>query len=274
METVAFHSYRGGVGKTLLSVNTAINLVCQHEKKVCLVDFDLRAPSHQSYFNSSEEITIAPGSKMLTDFLIGNTTPNKVVTPTNLKKFFCVFSNIEILQKKSTNRTKLTQHGEGRILAKLFDFLRYCENHSFDFVVIDCMPGLTYRSLDALVVSDKIMVVTRPVKSEVTGLNLVISECYSKLEGAKFFSVMNQIERKEDLAHPPNSLDEQIANSNYREIEACFQNEVSIPLLHSFRRVPFVTERIYVLEEIDHPFSKEIREFTIRLLSAESEGNK
>jgi cellulose biosynthesis protein BcsQ len=41
METITFHSYRGGVGKTLLSVNTAFKLA-ELGKKVCLVDFDLQ----------------------------------------------------------------------------------------------------------------------------------------------------------------------------------------------------------------------------------------
>lgn len=35
METIAFHSYRGGVGKTLLSVNSAVNpeILIQFEEK-------------------------------------------------------------------------------------------------------------------------------------------------------------------------------------------------------------------------------------------------
>lgn len=271
METITFHSYRGGVGKTLLSVNTAVKLALQGNK-VCLVDFDLRAPSHRSILYSSS-LTITPSSKSFTGFLVGNNSSNNVVNSTSEDNFYCVFSDIEILQKRGSKiRSKLTQHGEGKILAKLFEFIRYCDSQSFDYLIIDCMPGVTYRSLDALVVSDKVMVVTRPVKSEISGLSLVISECYSKLEGAELYSIMNQVEHKEDLARVPNSKDVKAAEENTHDIKKCLQEgSVSIPLIHSFRRVPFLTERIYVFEEKDHPFSQDITEFCTILLNT---GNK
>ena len=41
---IAVHSYKGGTGKTLLSVNLAVTLAKQG-KKVCLFDLDFRAPS-------------------------------------------------------------------------------------------------------------------------------------------------------------------------------------------------------------------------------------
>ena len=265
METITFHSYRGGVGKTLLSVNTAFKLA-EQGRKVCLLDFDLRAPSHRPFLYSSS-LEITPAKKSFTAFLVGNNGPNEVIASTNHENFFCVFSDIEILEKKGVKiRSKLTQHGEGGILAKLFEFLRFCESQGFDYLVIDCMPGITYRSLDALVVSDKVMVVTRPVQSEISGLSLVITECYSKLEGTQLFSIMNQIEEKNDLAYSPNDHDVDLAKKNFQNIIDCLESSTpSIPLIHSFRRVPFVTERIYVYEEKDHSFSKDIEAFCAKL---------
>ncbi len=268
METIAFHSYRGGVGKTLLSVNSAVKLA-KLEKKVCLVDFDLRAPSFQSYLSTnsifSHSLEEIPS---FTEFLIGKATPNEVISHTNEKKFDCVFSDVEILQKSTKVRSKLAQHSEGRILAKLFEFIRYCTSEKYDFLIIDCMPGITFRSLDALVVSDKIMVITRPVKSEAKGLNLIISECYSKLEGANFYAIMNQIEAKQDLRFDPSPEDMKIAQSNLQEISSILQRSIlKIPILYSFRRIPFVTERIYVLEEKEHPFSEEVAKFCDKILS-------
>jgi cellulose biosynthesis protein BcsQ len=268
METIAFHSYRGGVGKTLLSVNSAVKLA-NLGKKVCLVDFDLRAPSFQSYLSANSILSYSKEeTSSFTEFLIGKAEPNEVICLTNEEKFACVFSDVEILQKSTKVRTKLAQHGEGRILAKLFEFIRYCTSEKYDFLIIDCMPGITFRSLDALVVSDKIMVVTRPVKSEAQGLNLIISECYSKLEGANFYAVMNQIEAKQDLQFDPSPDDVKIAQSNLQEISSILQKStLKIPILYSFRRIPFVTERIYVLEEKTHPFSEEIAKFCEKVLS-------
>ncbi|MFX0016346.1 MAG: ParA family protein [Promethearchaeota archaeon] len=268
METIAFHSYRGGVGKTLLSVNTAVKLATL-EKKVCLVDFDLRAPSLQSYLPSKYLIE-EPGKKTLTEFLVGNVEPKDVVFSTNIPNFNCVFSGIEILQQSKV-RSKLTQHGEGRILAKLFEFIRYCNSQNYEFLIIDCMPGVTFRSLDALIVSDKIMIVTRPVRSEVEGLNLLVSECYSKLEGVEFFAIMNQIEHREDIAFEPNHMDVKVAEENVQLIWDTLRNNsksLTIRPIYSFRRIPFVTERIYVLRENDHSFSQDIEKFCNNLLES------
>ncbi|MFX1283585.1 MAG: ParA family protein [Promethearchaeota archaeon] len=268
METITFHSYRGGVGKTLLSVNTAVRLATLN-KKVCLVDLDLRAPSLQSYIQPNF-LSEGSGKKSLTDFLVGNIEPKDVIVSTKIINFDCVFSDIEILQKKSKVRSKLTQHGEGRILAKLFEFIRYCDSQKYDFLIIDCMPGITFRSLDALVVSDKVMLVTRPVKSEIKGLNLLISECYSKLEGVEFFAIMNQIEHEEDVSFEPNPQDVRVAEENIQVIWENLKNNsksISIHPIYSFRRIPFVTERIYVIEEKEHYFSKDIEKFCDNLIT-------
>ncbi|MFX0122559.1 MAG: ParA family protein [Candidatus Hodarchaeota archaeon] len=268
METITFHSYRGGVGKTLLSVNTSVKLAIL-DKKVCLIDFDLRAPSIQSYL-PSDSLIEESNKKTLTEFLVGNIEPGDVLISTKIPNFDCVLSGIEVLQQPKV-RTKLTQHGEGRILAKLFEFIRYCSSQNYDFLIIDCMPGITFRSLDALVVSDKVMIVTRPVKSEIKGLNLLISECYSKLEGVEFYAIMNQIEYREDISFEPNPKDVRVAEKNIQIIwENLSNNPNSIPIrpIYSFRRIPFVTERIYVLKEKNHSFSQDIEKFCNNLLAS------
>ena len=196
-------------------------------------------------------------------------SPEKVINQTNLPNFSCVLSDIEILRRKGEKtRSTLTQHGEGRILARLFEFVRFCEAADYDYLFIDCMPGITYRALDALIVADRIMVVTRPAKSELTGVELVISECYSKLEGVHLNLIFNQVERKEDLVTPPNEKDIQLAEHNIRtQMQRLADGVLNLPLLHTFYRIPFVTERPYVIEEEHHPFTAEISEFCHKLLS-------
>ena len=48
---IAFHSYKGGTGKTLLSINLAATYA-KNGKDVCLLDLDFRAPSLQARFKS------------------------------------------------------------------------------------------------------------------------------------------------------------------------------------------------------------------------------
>ena len=48
---IAFHSYKGGTGKTLLSINLAATYA-RKGKNVCLLDMDFRAPSLQARFKT------------------------------------------------------------------------------------------------------------------------------------------------------------------------------------------------------------------------------
>ena len=56
-KVMAFHSYKGGTGKTTCVVNLAA-LYASMGKKVCLIDFDVYAPSLTSYFGVSPKYFI------------------------------------------------------------------------------------------------------------------------------------------------------------------------------------------------------------------------
>ena len=51
-KTFAFHSYKGGTGKTTLIANLAA-LYAMNGMNVCLLDFDLYAPSLGMYFRKN-----------------------------------------------------------------------------------------------------------------------------------------------------------------------------------------------------------------------------
>ncbi len=48
MHTIAFYSFKGGVGRTLALVNVGVELVLTG-RKVLLVDFDLEAPGIDTF---------------------------------------------------------------------------------------------------------------------------------------------------------------------------------------------------------------------------------
>jgi len=58
---IAFHSYKGGTGKTTLAANLAA-LLAKNGNRVFLLDLDFYAPSLQSYFEAQPK-------KWINDFL-------------------------------------------------------------------------------------------------------------------------------------------------------------------------------------------------------------
>jgi chromosome partitioning protein len=68
---IAFHSYKGGTGKTTLACNCAAALA-KKGYNVCLLDLDIYAPSFQIYFQRE------PG-KGINDFLDSTATVEDVM---------------------------------------------------------------------------------------------------------------------------------------------------------------------------------------------------
>ena len=75
---IAFHSYKGGTGKTTIGANFAA-LLARKGYRVFLLDLDVYAPSLQTYFNEKKP------KKWINDFLFGNAEVDDILmdlTPT------------------------------------------------------------------------------------------------------------------------------------------------------------------------------------------------
>ena len=114
---IAVHSYKGGTGKTLLSINLAA-LYANRGKSVCLLDLDFRAPSLQAVFkvNSSEY--------WMNDYLNGVCDIKRVLrdfSSTHVKRgqFFVGFANpsTEAIREMSAKDRKWEMKALGRLLA-------------------------------------------------------------------------------------------------------------------------------------------------------------
>ena len=71
-KTLAFHSYKGGTGKTTLVTNLAA-FFAKSGKRVCLLDFDLYAPSLTTYFRKTPTCylnSLLSGEEEISDVLV------------------------------------------------------------------------------------------------------------------------------------------------------------------------------------------------------------
>jgi MinD-like ATPase involved in chromosome partitioning or flagellar assembly len=249
---IAVHSYKGGTGKTSMSVNLAASFA-KAGKKVCVFDLDFRAPSlfsilkaqnpdywFNDYLNNSCEVNSA-----LIDM------SNRI--PGNGKFYACLANpSTEAIRDISSKDRKWEMRALGRLLALRESLLR---DQKFDYLIFDTSPGLQYSSINAIVAADFVVVATTGDRSDVDGTKRMLAELYNLFE-KKTGLVLNKV------------LDPS-ATSRKTEMAAKIKSEYQVPLLGI---VPCFCEVlraegnfIFVQDKPDHPFTKIVAEMAKKI---------
>ena len=248
---LAVHSYKGGTGKTLLSVNLAAALA-KRGKKVALFDLDFRAPSLFAMLKINE------ASLWVNDYLNGACEINKVLIDLSSRlqengKFFVGLANpsTEAMRDMSAKDRKWEMRALGNLLALRNTLLT---EGGFDYLVFDTSPGLQYSSINAIVTADLVVVATTSDRSDVDGTRRMLSEMYNLFE-KKTGLVLNKV------------LDS--AKSKKDEMSRKVQTTYQVPLLGF---VPCFCEIlraegnfIFAQDKPDHPFTKILDEMAKKI---------
>ena len=186
------HSYKGGTGKSIISTNLA-TIFSQEGNDVCLIDLDLRAPSLDKVFG-------AEGRKFwVNDFLDGKCEPSDILFDVSkdrkLKgRLFVALANPSmgaIREAVTTDRKK-----EMRALHRLLMLKEHLlKKMAMDYVILDTNPGLSYTSINSIVVADLVLVISTWDASDLAGAQGMISELYSMLE-KRAIVLMNKIPKQ------------------------------------------------------------------------------
>lgn len=170
---ITIHSYKGGTGKTLCAINLAYNLA-KTGNKVCLIDLDLRAPSICSIFQNKKKFWINDylNQACKIEKTLNNYTP-KYLNKGNL--FVCLADpSIESIRKMASKDRKWEMNALGRII----NMRSFIYDKIFDYVIIDSSPGLQYSSINAIVASDMVLMMTSVDQSDVKGTERMLTELY------------------------------------------------------------------------------------------------
>ncbi len=239
---IAVHSYKGGTGKTLLSINLAATLA-KHGKKTCLFDLDFRAPSLATL------LKIERTEHWLNDYLNGTCEIDKVLIDFssrigNAGKMFVGLANpaTEAIRDISAKDRKWEMHALARLLSLRNSLLN---DKGFDYLILDTGPGLQYSSINAVVSADLVIVATTFDRSDIDGTKRMLTELYDLFE-KKTEVVLNKV------------MD---APAKYaKEIQAKVGDTYRVPLLGiipCFCDVLKAEGRvIFAQENPDHPFAK------------------
>jgi MinD-like ATPase involved in chromosome partitioning or flagellar assembly len=199
---IAVHSYKGGTGKTLLSVNLAAAFA-KLGKKICLFDLDFRAPSLFAILKAENR------EFWMNDYLNGACEINKVLMDLSSRiqgngKLFVALANptTEAIRDMSAKDRKWEMRALGRLLSLRNTLLN---GQEFDYLVFDTSPGLQYSSINAIVAADFVVVATTSDRSDVDGTRRMLQELYNLFE-KKTGLVINKVldatskSRKDEMA--------------------------------------------------------------------------
>lgn len=197
---IAFHSYKGGTGKTTLAVNFAA-LLTKKGYRVFLIELDVYAPSLYTYFEM-ERI------KWLNDFLNGTAEIGDAVmdlthtifnpldnNPVNGKLYvgFCNPKKEEIYKLEFSGKQDTPRI---RLLRRL---ILLCEqiisNFDAEYIIIDTSPGIRFWSINALAVADVLFLTLKMGSLDIDGTKKMACDIYSSFSkyGAKSYLVLNKI---------------------------------------------------------------------------------
>jgi MinD-like ATPase involved in chromosome partitioning or flagellar assembly len=239
---IAVHSYKGGTGKTLLSINLAAAFA-KRGKKVCLFDLDFRAPSLATLLN------VERADHWLNDYLNGTCEIDKVLIDLSNRihdsgKLLVGLANpsTEAIRDMSAKDRKWEMRALGRLLALRNSLV---DQKGVDYLIFDTSPGLQYSSINALVSSDLVIVATTFDRSDVDGTRRMLKELYELFE-KKTGVVLNKV--LETSTRPG------------KDLQAKVKDIYEVPLLGI---VPCFCDilkaegnTIFAEEKPDHPFTR------------------
>lgn len=288
---IAFHSYKGGTGKTTLACNFAA-LLAKKGYRVCLLDMDVYAPSIQAYFeieptnwlnnylnsNASVEDTMID----LTNFIeekenvIDNTTAYKTSAP--LKgKLWVGFSNSlkeEVFKLEGSGGDSSSNRKQS---LRRFILLRerLVSDFNADYIIIDTSPGIRYWSINSLALADILLLTLKMGNLDINGTKRITYDIYDSFKkyGAKTFLLCNRVAgycvpHTYTLTKNTKNMIE-IQKQDEIGITDTLSKEIGMKIISSipcYCDIQFIRkEFLSVLKYPEHPFTKKI-EHLVELL--------
>lgn len=273
-QSIAFHSYKGGTGKTTIACNLAAMLATKGYN-VSLLDLDVYAPSLGAYFEKTPD-------KWINDLLSEDAKINDVmVDMTSIVQEYATGSGkktgklwIGFSNPRKEEVYKLEGGGKqpNSKIQLLRKFIQLREDliseYDSDYIIIDTSPGIRFWSINALAIADTLFLTLKLGDLDIDGTKKMASDIYSSFTkfGAKSYLLLNRVGGYcvPNTLILPHSHGEGIALPQYDEaaLGKALSNETSMDLISAipcycdiqFSRKEFLT----VLQYPNHPFAMQL----------------
>jgi septum site-determining protein MinD len=240
---VTINSFRRGVGKSSLITNLAVALTLQG-RRVALIDADFQMPSIHMYFGLSDQETrhtfndylwdrcdILSTVQDVTPWLASNTDGKLFVIPASDK-----IADIMQIIRTPPN---IDRYADG--LEKLKKEL------DLDILLVDTPAGLNENTLQAIAVSNAIVLVLHPDKNDFQGTAVTVDTA-RRLQISAIHLVLNDVS---------DTLDIEDARL---QLEQTYHCGGGIILNHTEEMMTLPSGQSFVLSYPNHPLTARIRE--------------
>lgn len=171
MKVISIINLKGGVAKTMSSINFAHILSTIHNKRVLIVDNDKQGNTTKLFnLHSEEELSIA---NIMTD---KNIDIEEVIVPTQYKNLDLIPANMKLLKANLDVIMDVSRPQQYRI-KKALDQIK----GDYDYCIIDNPPDINMSVINALVASDDVLIPIKVDKFAMDGM----SELIEQIENAK-----------------------------------------------------------------------------------------
>jgi len=265
---IAFHSYKGGTGKTTIASNFAA-LLAKKGYNVFLLDLDVYAPSIQAYFEMKPKFWINDylNDEAEVDDVLNDLTHHiteSVSSPEGIGKLWVGFSNPK---KEEIFKLEGSKHDNTKFqLLRRFIQLRekLVSDYDANYIIIDTSPGIRYWSINSLAIADTYLLALKMGDLDVDGTRKMADDIYSSLtkHGAKSYLLLNRIAGYCVPHAGSKTVGSHMEIPEESDVGTTLSRDVGMEVISSvpcycdiqFSKKEFLT----VLKYPDHPFAKQI----------------
>jgi len=182
MRVISIISLKGGTGKTTTAVNIAYTLATVHNKKVLIIDNDKQGNTSKSFKRYDTEDTNTIARVMLQR----NVDVSEVIKSTAYEGIDIITANMDLLEANlrtivDTGRQQQTRFKKALENAKVidrgwakFDYLPLTE--AYDYCIIDNAPDINMSIINALVMSNDVIVPIFMDQYSFDGLDILLDQ--------------------------------------------------------------------------------------------------
>lgn len=268
-KTLAFHSYKGGTGKTTLIANLAA-LYAMKGMNVCLLDFDLYAPSLCMYFRKKPTTSLnallrgeldQPSGKVDVSSLITDLSPELGLGG----KFLVGFSSPN---KEDIGEIEFQRDQKWQLKAiKRFQSLKkqLFQEYDIDYLLLDTSPGIRYWSINALAMANMLFLIMKTSDMDIEGTKKMANDIYDVLVRygkSKYFIILNKVL---DISNSKGLWGDLTELTWSGELQKDIGTEVvgSVPCCCDIQFSKH--EFLYAVKNPEHTFSRKILELSERI---------